>query len=141
MNILPRDSWFDLDRLVNQFMAPSTNKAWSEGFFSPRVDITENDNHFTISAELAGVKKDDLHVTLEDGVLSIQASVNTENEQEKDGKVIRRERQSGSYLRSFNVGKGVTEADIQAKFENGLLQLTVPRVTEQEQSKRRIEVN
>lgn len=141
MNLIPRDSWFDFDRIFDQFMVPSAQKSLAEGFFSPRIDITEKDNQYHISAELAGVKKDDLHVTLEDGVLTIQASVNNEKTDEKDGKVIRKERRSGSYLRSFNVGKGVTESDIQAKFENGVLELDIPKASEQEPAKKRIEVN
>lgn len=140
MNIVPRDSWFDIDRIFSQFMTPSTQKTLAEGVLSPRIDITEKDNQYKITAELAGVKKDDLHVTLEDGILSIEASVNTEKTDEKDGKVIRKERHSGSYLRSFNVGKGITEGDIQAKFDNGVLELTVPKVSPQEPPRKRIEV-
>lgn len=140
MNLIPRDSWFDFDRLFNQFLPATNGKQLAEGFFSPRIDITERDNDYRITAELAGVKKDDLHVTLEDGVLTIQASVNTEKSDEKEGKVIRRERMSGSYLRSFNVGTGITEGDINAKFEDGLLELTVPKAKEPEPTKKRVDI-
>lgn len=139
-SLIPRDSWFDFDRLFNQFLPATAGKELAEGFFSPRIDITERDNDYKISAELAGVKKDDLHVTLEDGVLTIKASVNTEKTDEKEGRVIRQERVSGSYLRSFNVGNGITESDIDAKFENGLLELTIPKVKEQEPAKKRIDI-
>ena len=140
MNILPRDSIFDFDRLFNQFMVPSSNKELSSGFFSPRIDITDHEDYYAIDAELPGVDKDKLHVTLEDGVLTIQASMDSEKSDEKEGKVIRKERYSGSYLRSFNVGAGVNEADISAKFENGLLNLKVPKVAEQAPTKKRIEI-
>lgn len=140
MNLIPRDSWFDFDRLFNQFMAPSTQKQLAEGFFSPRIDVTEHDDNYVIKAELPGVDKDHLNVTLEDGVLTIQASMESEKSDEKKGKVIRKERYSGSYLRSFTIGKGVTESDINAKFENGLLELTVPKATEQAQPKKRVEI-
>ena len=140
MNIIPRDSMFDLDRFFDRFWSPSVQKEMGEGFFSPRIDITDKDDHYEISAELAGVKKDDIHVTLEDGILTLKASVNTEKTDEKEGKVIRKERMSGSYLRSFNVGKGVTESDINAKFEDGVLELTVPKKAEQAPEKKRVEI-
>ena len=141
MNILPRDSFFDFDRIFNNFLAPASgNKQMAEGFFSPRIDITEHDDRYLISAELAGVNKDDIHVTLENGVLKLQASVNTEKEDKEDGKVIRKERYSGSYLRSFDVGPGVTEADIGAKFENGVLELSVPKAKEVPPEKKRISI-
>ena len=130
MNIMTRDSLLDFDRLFNHFSFPSVEKEFENKLFRPRVDITEQPDGFAITAELAGVNKDDLEVHLEDGVLSIEATVNTETEDEKDGKVIRRERQSGTYYRSFEVGKQVTEADINAKFENGLLTVVIPKVTE-----------
>ncbi len=141
MNILPRDSIFDLDRFFNHFLTPEVQAENSNAFFSPRIDITEHDDHYKIAAELAGVKKDDLSVTLEDGVLTIQASMASESSEEKEGKVIRKERRTGSYMRSFTVGNAVTESDINAKFENGLLELSIPKSQPEQPVSRQIEVH
>ena len=140
MNIVSRDSLLDFDRLFNHFSFPSVEREFESELFRPKVDIKELDNHFEITAELAGVKKDDLEVHLEDGVLSIKATVNTESTDEQDGKVIRRERHSGNYFRSFNVGKYITESDINAKFENGLLTIDVPKAQEAQPQKKLIDV-
>jgi HSP20 family protein len=141
MNIVPRDSIFDFDRFFNHFGLPAVQKELDDSFFSPRVDITDRDDSYVIKAELAGVDKDNLSVTLEDGLLTIQASVETEKTDEEKGRVIRKERRTGSYLRSFNVGKNLHDADISAKFENGLLELTIPKVGEAKKISRKIEVN
>jgi HSP20 family protein len=113
----------------------------AEGFFSPKIDITENNDHYTIVAELAGVDKDDLNVSLEDGVLTIEASMEKESTKKEKGKVIRKERHTGSYLRSFNVGHSLAEADIDATFTNGLLELKVPKMEDTAHSVKRIEVH
>lgn len=140
MNLIPRDSFFDFDRLFNQFLSPAAPKEMAEGFFSPRVDITEHEDHYSITADLAGVEKDNIHVTLENGILKLEAAINTEKEDKKAGKVIRKERYSGSYVRSFNVGNGVTEADINATLNNGVLELSVPKVSETAPERRRINI-
>ena len=79
--------------------------------------------------DLPGFKKEDLKLQLKDGYLNISASHN-ENKDEKDksGKIVRQERYTGSMQRSFYVGEDVKQSDIAAKFENGVLALTVPKV-------------
>ena len=79
---------------------------------------------YEITADLPGVDKDDLSVTLDNGVLTIEASTEEEKTEEEDGKVIRKERRSGKFMRSFNLGADVKESDINAKFKNGVLKLT-----------------
>ena len=140
MNILPRDSMFDFDRLFHHFSSPAMAKEMDNGFFSPRVDITDHDDHYKIVAELAGVNKDNLSVTLENGLLTIQASMESETSDEKEGRVIRKERRTGSFLRSFDVGNNVTQADISAKFDNGLLQLTIPKVDDTRKQRQQINI-
>ena len=127
MSLLPRDSLFDLDNLFNHFWSPVVSKEMSADFFSPRVDIKEKKKKYEITADLPGVDKDDLSVTLEDGVLTIEASTNEEKTEEEDGKVIRKERRSGKFMRSFNLGLDVKEADVSARFKDGVLTLTVPK--------------
>jgi HSP20 family protein len=127
MSLIPRDSLFDLDNLFNHFWSPSVSKEMASDFFSPRVDIKEKKKKYEITADLPGVDKDDLSVTLEDGVLTIEASTNEEKTEEEDGKVIRKERRSGKFMRSFNLGLDVKEGDISAKFKDGVLTLNVPK--------------
>lgn len=127
MSLIPRDSLFDLDNLFNHFWSPAVSKEMSADFFSPRVDIKEKKNKYEITADLPGVDKKDLSVILENGVLTIEASTNQEQTEEEDGKVIRKERRSGKFMRSFNLGVDVNESDINAKFKDGVLKLTVPK--------------
>ncbi len=93
-----------------------------------RTDIRETEQGYELDIELPGFKKEDVKAQLKDGYLTILATKNAKDE-EKDGngKYIRRERFSGSVSRSFYVGKNLTEEDIRAKFENGILRLSLPK--------------
>jgi len=78
--------------------------------------------------DLPGVKKEDVQAELKNGYLTVTASTDSKKEEkEKDGAYIRRERYTGSFRRSFYVGKEVTLEDIRAKFENGVLKIDVPK--------------
>ena len=93
-----------------------------------KTDVKEKDDGYELEMDLPGVGKEDLKAELSEGYLTITATTK-KNEEEKDkhGKYIRRERYSGTSSRSFYVGEGVTEEDIKAKFENGTLKLFVPK--------------
>ncbi len=94
---------------------------------SMRTDIVEKDNSYLLSMELPGYKKEDIRMELKDGYLTINASTSQDNEEkDKDGHVIRRERHSGSCTRSFYVGDTIKETDIKATFDNGELKVTLP---------------
>ena len=93
-----------------------------------KTDITEKDGYYTLDMELPGCKKEDIHLELKDGYLTIQVSSNRNNdEKDSDGRYIRRERYSGSCSRSFYVGDEVTQEDIKAKYEDGILKLSIPK--------------
>ena len=140
MSLIPRDSLFDLDNLFNHFWSPAVSKEMTADFFSPRVDIKEKKGKYEITADLPGVSNEDLSVTLDNGVLTIEASTEEEKTEEEDGKVIRKERRSGKFMRSFNLGSDVKEADIKAKFKNGVLKLTVPASEKQAAEPKRLDV-
>ncbi len=140
MSLIPRDSLLDLDNLFNHFWSPAVSKDMTADFFSPRVDIKEKKGKYEITADLPGVNKDDLSVTLENGVLTIEASTEEEKTEEEDGKVIRKERRSGKFMRSFNLGADVKESDVKANFKNGVLKLTVPTAEKQVAEPKRIDV-
>lgn len=119
------DNWFDdFDR---DFW--STRPVYGKQARSlMRTDIREHDNDYEINVELPGCKKEDIHLTLEDGYLTISAQQNSSHDQkDEQGRVIRQERYTGSMARSFYVGDNLTEEDIKAKFENGVLTLTMPK--------------
>ncbi len=93
-----------------------------------RTDIHENDEGYEVDIELPGYKKDEIELTLENGYMSVSASKSEENSEKDDkGKVIRQERYMGSMQRSFYVGDELTEEDIKAKYEDGVLKLSVPK--------------
>lgn len=94
-----------------------------------RTDIREDAKAYKIDVDLPGFKKEEIKVTLKDGYLSISAvkSFGRDGMDKQTGKYIRRERYEGSLTRSFYVGDGIEETDVRAKFENGILQLTLPK--------------
>ncbi len=93
-----------------------------------KTDIRETDNSYELDIDLPGFKKEDIDVTLENGYLTISTSKGIDkDEKDNDGKYIRRERYSGSMSRSFYVGEGITHEDIKAKYEDGILKLSMPK--------------
>ena len=102
------------------------------------TDVKENENGYEIAIELPGFKKEEVLADLANGYLTIKAEKETDNDTEENGSYIRRERYYGSCSRSFYVGEAVREEDIKARFENGLLKLSVPKkdTKEMEVSKR-----
>ena len=142
MSLIPRGSFFDTDRFFNDFWAPVSKEGEpAASFFAPRVDIKEKGDHYEITAELPGVKKEDIHITLQDGVLTLQAETHQEDREEKEGKIIRQERRYGKFMRSFNLGGDVHEDDISASFSDGVLCLKAPKLKEEVPTQRRIEIS
>ena len=93
-----------------------------------KTDIREHDEGYELDVALPGFKKDEISVELDDGYLTISAAKGLDkDEQDKKGKYIRRERYAGAMQRSFYVGDAVTQEDIKAKFEDGILKLSIPK--------------
>jgi HSP20 family protein len=109
------DSWFDTDLFGNDAAA----------LWAPAVDIEEQDGAYLLKADLPGLKKDDIHVELHDGYLTLKGERTSENEK-KQGGYKRYERVYGSFERTFRVPEGVTEKDIKANYRDGVLELTIP---------------
>lgn len=94
-----------------------------------RTDVKERENSYEIAMNLPGMKKENVQAELKDGYLTVSASADTSNdEKDEDGKYIRRERYTGSCSRSFYVGEQITQEDIKARFEDGVLKIEVPKV-------------
>ena len=93
-----------------------------------KTDVKETDNAYELDIDLPGFKKDEVTAKLENGYLTISATKGVnKDEQNKEGKYIRRERYAGAMSRSFYIGENVQQEDIHAKFEDGILKLTVPK--------------
>ena len=94
------------------------------------TDVREHEDHYDVEIDLPGFKKDEIELSLEKGYLTVSASKGLDkNDTDKKGKLIRQERYAGAMQRSFYVGTALTEEDIKAKFEDGVLTLNVPKKT------------
>lgn len=140
MNLVPRRSVFDVDNFFENFWSPAQGSAGAPGTFSPRVDVKDKKDHVEISAELPGVKKDDIDITLENGILTLTAETRQEDKEEKEGRVVRQERRYGKFMRSFDLGTGVKEDDIKANFADGILTLTAPKAKEKAPEAKHIQI-
>lgn len=139
MNIIPREPWLSMDNFFDEFLA-HRQLINDDSVFEPRVDIIDKDDQYVFVAELPGVEKKDIDVDIQDGVLTIKAKVNEEKVSETEH-MIRKERRSGFFSRSINVGKNVNADDIKAEFVNGLLKLTAPKPTQSIKEVRKIEIS
>ena len=93
-----------------------------------KTDIRETDTNYELAIDLPGFKKENVHAELQDGYLTVSANTETETEdKDEQGTYLRKERFTGSCSRSFYVGDDISEDDISAKFENGILKVTVPK--------------
>lgn len=98
-----------------------------------KTDVRETDKGYELDVDLPGFKKDEVQVQLKDGYLTISAAKGLDkDEEDKKGNYIRRERYAGSTSRSFYICNGVKNEDVHAKFENGVLRLSVPKKAAEE---------
>jgi len=94
--------------------------------WTPTVDITETSDAYLIKGEIPGVKKDDIELTVEDGMISMRGERRQEKE-EKNKKLHRIERSYGSFYRSFQLPNDVDEAKVKAEFKDGMINVTLPK--------------
>ncbi len=93
-----------------------------------KTDVHETENGYEIDMDLPGFKKDQIQLELQDGCLTITAAKGLDREEkDKAGRLVRHERYAGAMQRSFYVGENVTEEDVKARFEDGVLHLELPR--------------
>lgn len=93
-----------------------------------RVDVSETDQAYMVKADIPGVKKEDIKIAIEGSTVSISATTHQEKE-EKTGNVMRSERYSGEQYRSFSLPQEVDDAKAEAKYQDGVLSLTLPKKT------------
>ena len=109
------DTWFDTG-----FFTDLPDSMWR-----PAIDVEEKDGKFLVKADLPGMKKNDIHIELKDGYLTLRGERKSEHEENEDN-YHRIERTYGTFERTFKVPDGVSEKDIHAKYKDGVLELTVP---------------
>ncbi|MDY3906338.1 MAG: Hsp20/alpha crystallin family protein [Lawsonibacter sp.] len=98
-----------------------------------KTDVRETDNTYELDVDLPGFKKDEVQLDLKDGYLTISAAKGLDKDQEdKKGKYIRQERYAGACSRSFFVGEGIEPQDVSAKFEDGILRVSLPKQVKKE---------
>lgn len=95
-----------------------------------RVDVREVGDHYAVHAELPGIRKDDIHVHIDGPVVSISAERKQERDVKDGEKVLRTERYFGKVSRSFQLGQEIDEAKAAARFNDGVLELTLPKKAE-----------
>lgn len=106
-----------------------------------KTDVRETEGSYELDIDLPGFKKDEITVEVKNGCLNISAAKGLDKEEkDKDGKYIRQERYAGSCSRSFYIGNEVDPAAVTAKFENGILQISVPKASRQLPAKSTVEI-
>lgn len=120
----PRDDVFD-DLFRGFFMRPVRLEGGQE--MQIKMDLKENDKAYTVRAEIPGVKKEDIHVSIDGNQVSISAEVKDEKEEQEGDKVLRSERYYGKVSRTFALGSEVDETAAHARYDNGVLELTLPK--------------
>ena len=135
MNLVRWDPLRELEemseRLNRMFARPmSTRQNGKEALivadWTPQVDISEADHEYVITAELPGLKKEDVKITLEDGVLTLQGERKQEKE-EKGTRYHRVERAYGSFVRSFTMPDVIDDAKVATEFKDGILSIRLPK--------------
>ena len=120
----------DFEKEFEKSMFPAKNPLYGKHAKNlMKTDVRETDDAYEVDIDLPGFKKDEVTAQLNDGYITISASkgLDKDEKDKKTGKYIRKERYAGSMSRSFYVGEDVTQDEISAKFENGILQLKVPK--------------
>ena len=126
-----RSDYFDNfgDVFNGFFRTPLTHRSVRKARI-PAVDVAETDTAYQVKAELPGIRKEDLDVTVDDGVLTIKAEHNDNQEQTEYGQLIRQERSYEKFARSLRLGANVDEETITAEYRDGVLHITLPKAKE-----------
>lgn len=130
------DPWRELDERMARLFE---GNALAASDWAPSVDVSETDTEYRIKASLPDVKKEDMKLTLENGVLSISGKRESRKE-EKNEKVHRTEIQTGTFFRSFSMPADADAEKVSAKYENGLLDVTIGKTAPKAPGARQIQV-
>ena len=120
------DSFGNMDDLFKGFMLRPVFRGL-EAEPQMKVDVSEEDNAYLVKAEIPGVKKEDIHVSVDGNQVSISAEVKKEKEEKEGKKLIRSERYYGQVYRSFSLDQEVDQGGAQAKYTDGVLEVKLPK--------------
>lgn len=132
MALMKWDAWRDMEEVFDRYLKSfgalrhGTHEPIAAGDWSPRVDIAETEGEFVVKAEIPEVKKEDIHVTVENGIITLKGERKQEKE-EKGKKFHRVERYYGSFCRSFSLPDNVDESRVKAEFKDGVLTVQLPK--------------
>jgi HSP20 family protein len=116
-----------LDDLFRGFFVRPLSFEGPAGAAQFRVDVSENENAYTLRAEIPGVKKNDINITIDGDTVAIGAEVKNEKDVKNGDRVLRSERYHGKVYRAFTLGQAVDETAASAKYSDGVLELTLPK--------------
>ncbi len=125
------DDFFDLPVFDNKPVQKAQKNLYGRHAANMmKTDVREHEDHYEVDIDLPGFKKDELSLELKDGYLVISAAKGLDKDEQdsKTGKYVRRERYAGSLSRSFYVGEEMKQEDIHAKYESGVLRLSLPKM-------------
>ena len=130
----------DFDRIFDSMFTHDSQRLSLAQSCMPAVDVTETETEFLLSADMPGLDKKDMSIDIHDGVITIKGESAIDNEKSTDDYRIR-ERQLGSFNRSFRLPDNVNEVKVAAKFKNGVLMITLPKAKEVLPEGRRIKIS
>lgn len=127
-NSSPLSSADAFQNMVDRFFGDLSFPTLSESdFHVPATDISESKERYCITTELPGISKEDIKLSLHDGLLTIEAETKSESSDEDENKTLRKERRYGKFLRRFTLGPQANENNVDATFENGVLTVTIQK--------------
>ncbi|QLH74862.1 MAG: Hsp20/alpha crystallin family protein [Methanomassiliicoccales archaeon] len=139
----PMSIFEELERFIND-RTMDLDRFWfpqvvAGGYRVPAIDLREEGDRYVLTADLPGMSKEDVNIEIGDGVVEITAKKETSKDEEKEG-YIRKERGSMYYHRRLAMPENVDTEGISAKLNNGVLELTLPKVKEAERAKRKVDI-
>jgi HSP20 family protein len=123
------DPLWDVNDVLNRFMLRPFLREGIEMEPQIKMDVKETDGMYLLNAEIPGVNKDDIHVTIDGSRVSVSAEIKQEREAKEGERWVRCERIYGMASRSFNLADEIEQSQVQAKYNNGVLELTLPKKT------------
>ncbi len=138
--ISSRPSFFNDEIFSNLFKPSQLIEEAQSTDQTPSIDIREREHDYLVSADMPGVKKDNIDVQIENGVLTVTGEVERNSEEKEGERLLRQERYYGKYVRSLRLGKQINSDKIEASLKDGVLELTLPKAEEVKPKKVAIKV-
>ena len=126
-NITRFDPFFDVDDLFRELRLAPLRRPGEEVAPRMKLEVQEDEQAYTIHAEVPGAKKEDIKVTIDSNQVSISADIKRESEKKEKGRVVHSERYYGNVYRSFSLDSAVDEGGASASYKDGVLELVLPK--------------